>query len=140
MRQSIGMFMEQILIGVAGIGFLLSVYALYVEIRYKKSKAIGYKPLCDINEKISCTKTFESKYGRIAFLPNPVYGILFYCLTIVCTIINQFNYVFIFSILAALGSIYLACLSFFKLRLYCIICAGIYIVNITLVIISYNLL
>lgn len=45
---------------VAGIGVILSIYAYYVEIQSEKDS--NYEALCDINEHISCTKVFSSKW------------------------------------------------------------------------------
>lgn len=41
-------------------GIALSVYALHVEISKEHNKE--YKALCDINEHMSCSKVFSSKY------------------------------------------------------------------------------
>lgn len=43
------------------IGFLLCGYAFYVEMKMKEDPT--YKPLCDLDENISCTKPFNSTYG-----------------------------------------------------------------------------
>lgn len=71
------------------IGIFLSLYGMYVEIMAAYDD--DYEAMCDINEKISCTKVFTSEYGRgfgilgslvgddsILNLPNPIFGILFY--------------------------------------------------------------
>ena len=39
----------------AVLGFILSVYTWYIE-----SKPTNYKPICDISKNISCTKAFKA--------------------------------------------------------------------------------
>lgn len=41
------------------VGLLLSLYALYVEIKAEAND--NYEAMCDINEYISCSKVFTSK-------------------------------------------------------------------------------
>lgn len=43
------------------IGVILSIYALYVEINAESNN--NYEAMCDINEHISCSKVFTSKYN-----------------------------------------------------------------------------
>ncbi|MCH7568535.1 MAG: hypothetical protein IIA87_03865 [Nanoarchaeota archaeon] len=116
------------------LGFLLSFYALYIEKKYEKSKK--YKSLCDISEKVSCTKAFSSKYGKLFGLSNSVYGMIFYLVILLLSFYN-ITYIFYLSMLAVIGSVYLAYVLYFKLNNFCLVCSGIYLVNIILLIFSY---
>ncbi|MBI4149009.1 hypothetical protein HY491_01040 [Candidatus Woesearchaeota archaeon] len=118
----------------AGIGFLLSAYALRVE---QKSRASAYHPVCDISEQISCTKAFSSPYGRIAGLPNSVYGLGFYLIAFALAWMQQFQNLVYIAGLAVIGSIYLAYLSYVKIKTYCVVCTSIYLINLLLLIASY---
>ena len=120
---------------IAIIGYLVSLYSFYVE---KKSKSKDYKALCDINDKMSCTKAFSSKYGKLFMVSNSTMGIVFYFIVFLLAYFNQINYVFYLSVLAIIGSICLAYLLYFKVKTICIVCTGIYLVNILLVIFSYR--
>lgn len=117
------------------IGFLLSAYSLYVEIKSSKSKS--YKAVCDINEKVSCTKVFSSQYGKILGLSNSFYGILLYILIFILNIYEYANLIFYLAILSVLGSVYLAYVMYFKIKSYCLVCNAIYAVNILLLVFSY---
>ncbi|XP_036367597.1 vitamin K epoxide reductase complex subunit 1 isoform X1 [Octopus sinensis] len=44
------------------VGILLSIYALYVEIR--KEADPTFKAVCDLGNNVSCSKVLTSKYGR----------------------------------------------------------------------------
>ena len=118
------------------IGVFLSLYSFYVE---KKTAANhSYKPACDIRGNVSCSKAFSSKYGRIFGISNSVIGIVFYLIIFVLSLIEQINFVFYFSILGFFGSIYLAYISYFKMRNFCLICTAIYLINLLLLIFSYS--
>ena len=119
----------------SAIGMLLSAYALRVEIRKKQNK--DYKAMCDINDKVSCTKAFSSKYGRILLLPNSFYGIIFYLAVIALSIFNLANIIFYLAIISFIGTLYLIYVLYFKVKSFCLVCNGIYIINILLLIFSY---
>ncbi len=116
------------------IGFLLSCYALYVKCRISNSK--DYKPICDISEHISCTRAFTSKYGKVARVPNPVYGIFFYSIVFIWALLGLKGYIFYLLILSSVGTIFLAYISYFKQKNFCLVCTSIYLINILLLILS----
>lgn len=117
------------LIQIAFIGLLLSIYAYVVESRAKQK---GYKPICDINDRMSCTKAFTSGYGKMIGVSNSLIGICFYLLIIVLSQ-TQFNrIIFIMATLSLVGTLYLAYISYIKMRNFCIVCTAIYLVNLAL--------
>ena len=116
------------------IGILLSVYAFYVE--RKALKLTGYKAVCDINDTMSCSKAFSSKYGHTLGISNSVYGFFFYIVVLLLAVYSQMNYIFYLSILSLIFSAYLAYNLYFKLKDFCLVCTGIYIVNILILIFS----
>ena len=116
-------------------GLLLSVYAFFVEKKIEKSKS--YKPLCDISKKISCTKAFGSKYGSLAGVSNSFAGIFFYLIIPFLAFFGHLNYIFYLAIISVLGSIYLAYTQITKIKSFCLVCSGIYLVNLLLLVFSY---
>ena len=117
------------------IGMLISVYAFKTELKSKHNKK--YKSFCDKNNKVSCTKTFSSKYGHILGIPNSLFGIVYYLILFLLLVYSSGNLIFPLTLLAFLGSIFLAYLSFVKLKVTCLICISIYLINIILLISSY---
>ncbi|MDP3794871.1 MAG: vitamin K epoxide reductase family protein [bacterium] len=105
-------------------GFLLSAYAFYVEWKHSKSKT--YKPICDINDQVSCTKTFSSPYGKLALLPNSIYGMIFFLIIFVLGLFGQMTHIIYLSMFAVPGTVYLAYVMFFKVRTLCLVCVGVY--------------
>ncbi|MDO8509112.1 MAG: vitamin K epoxide reductase family protein [Nanoarchaeota archaeon] len=117
------------------LGALFSVYAFKVEL--KSSRHENYKAVCDIHEKMSCTKAFTSPYGSIFGISNSLMGLYFYSLIFVLSFFSQFKAIFYLSILAVIVSIYLAYILFIKMKNFCIVCASIDIINVILLIVSY---
>ncbi|XP_008558437.1 vitamin K epoxide reductase complex subunit 1 [Microplitis demolitor] len=129
------------------VGMSLSYYAYIVETT--KEKDHNYMAMCDISEHVSCTRAFMSEYGKgfglipktsIFYLPNSVYGLVFYGIVFALNIFNNYGLAVIVLILTALSnlsSIYLAWV-LWVLNDICVVCISTYIVNFILVILSYN--
>ena len=115
-------------------GFLLSAYALWVRWNCRKS---GYRPLCDISDRISCTKAFASGVGVTLGIPNPIYGVLFYPLVAMLWQSGSLPAARLLAVLAVLASTYLAYVSY-KQRNFCVVCAAIYTANIAMLVAVYQ--
>ncbi|KAJ0176672.1 hypothetical protein K1T71_007851 [Dendrolimus kikuchii] len=121
------------------VGVLISTYGLYVELT--KEAHPEYRALCDIAEYASCSKVLTSKYSKgfgvvskdaTLYLPNCIYGLVFYCLIIFLTTFDNVFVVrilFILSSTSVLGCFYLAYLLAFVLHDFCVVCVSTYIVN-----------
>lgn len=117
-------------------GLLISSYAYYV--RYKVLKSSSYSPICDISEKISCSKAFGSKFSKTLGIPNPLLGIIYYIIIFILSLFEFFlQYIFYLTILPFLFSMFLAYISYFCQRNFCIVCTFTYILNIALTYISF---
>jgi vitamin-K-epoxide reductase (warfarin-sensitive) len=117
---------------VASVGFLLATYAIYVERKLQKNAA--YQPVCDIGNKVSCKAAFNSEYGKFLGISNAIFGIIFYTAFIATTYTQFTILLWSMSIASVLGSIYLAYISYIKLRNLCIVCTATYLVNTLLLI------
>ncbi len=127
----------------AVIGLLLSIYAYYIEIQASKNPK--YKAICDINDHASCGKVVTSKYGKMVDgISNSLGGIFFYVTVFVLTFFNLivFGYpaIFLLCVASLLGSMVLAYIQYFKIKSLCLVCTGVYIVNILLVVFSFRLI
>lgn len=137
------------------IAIFVVLYVLYVEHRLKTAKPEdNYKAVCDINDRISCSKVLSSKYAKgfgifnqdsIFNVSNAAYGILFYALILTLLIISSLvqginvwiTYLLVvLLVIANLGDIYLAYILFFKLKDICIVCCTLYFINALLFAIS----
>jgi len=137
-----------VVLSLAGLG--LSLYALFVET--KASKDEEYRPLCDIDDQISCSAVFTSKYargfGQVEQLlgaehplnqPNSVYGIAFYSLMLLLSFINRrfiATMQVFFSFLACVMACYLGYLLYFVIKAVCVVCVATYAVNFLMLLFS----
>ena len=127
------MFLLSLLLSI--IGFCITLYDYYIEYSLKKNPL--YKPVCDITDSISCTKPIQSAYGKLFGISNSLLGMGFYVLMIILSLIQAELFLFIFSFIAVLFSIYLAYILMFKIRSLCFICVAIYSINVALLLVSY---
>ncbi|MBI1972459.1 vitamin K epoxide reductase family protein [Candidatus Woesearchaeota archaeon] len=114
----------------AVLGFVVSLYAYGVERKAKQNAA--YKAICDIKESMSCTKAFTSPYGKILGVSNAVGGLFFYALLFVLTLFGFRQYLFYLTLASFFGTMYLAYVSYVKMRNFCVICHIIYLINLLL--------
>jgi len=116
------------------VGLLTSSYSLYAYYRATHDK--DYRALCDINNRISCSKTFRGKFGHFLGLPNGFWGIILYIIIIVAAYYQASLWLFLLSGWAVIFSIRLAYILITKVKLLCIDCIIIYVVNALLLIVS----
>ncbi|XP_055914678.1 vitamin K epoxide reductase complex subunit 1-like protein 1 [Eupeodes corollae] len=134
------------------IGLALAGYATYVEIQVEKDDE--YQAMCDISEKISCTKVFASRYGKgfgiigwilgeesLLNTPNGELGIVFYIAIGILSFIEgplSSKIQLFLAILSNCMSIYLAYLLYFVLDSFCIVCVGTYVANLILLFLTWQ--
>lgn len=125
------------------LGVLVSVYAYIVETRAEHDPK--YAPMCDLSPNVSCTKAFNSSYGKglgllqrfvgsdsILVQPNSVYGIIFYCTVLICGMFDGRRWdklCLALCILSNITSVYLAYLLYFVLYSLCVVCVTTYVCN-----------
>lgn len=128
--------MLKALFTLAIVGFLVSVYAYITEEKIKENP--NFKPVCDISDRISCSKPLKSEYANIFYISNTMAGIIFYALLAVLAFFNMAAALFYASIAACAASLYLAYLLYFKIQALCLICTSLYIINALLFFFSYK--
>ncbi|RZD30587.1 MAG: hypothetical protein CXT77_04160 [uncultured DHVE6 group euryarchaeote] len=117
------------------VGLIISFYSLYVE--KKLERQTNYSPVCDINKKISCSTAFESKYSKTLGINNSILGLGFYSAIFILYLTFYAPLILYLAAFGMLTTIYLAYLSYFKLKNFCLVCTGIYLVNILLLILAW---
>ncbi|MEK6920496.1 MAG: vitamin K epoxide reductase family protein [Nanoarchaeota archaeon] len=118
-------------------GFLFSLYSFYIEKKIEKNK--NYKAVCDISDSISCSAAAKSDYSRLGGIANSIKGLFYYPVLGLLALFGHTALVFYLSLASIFMTFYLMYVSYFKLKNYCIICSGVYIVNILLLYFSYTL-
>ncbi len=117
------------------IGFLLSLYSFYVEKKLEKNKK--YKAVCDISDHMSCTQAAKSDYSAVGGIPNSVKGLFFYPFMAVLVWLGSAQLVLYLAAASLLMTFYLLYVSYVKLKNYCLVCSGVYVINILLFYFSY---
>ncbi|XP_040573197.1 vitamin K epoxide reductase complex subunit 1 [Lepeophtheirus salmonis] len=133
-------------------GLTTSLLTYYVEM--KKLENPESEALCDINEDFNCSAVITSPYavgfgvvepllGKDHFLniPNPLYGIAFYLVIILFSLIQTSPLLakcqFFLVLLINCGTPILGYIMLYVIQKYCIFCLGIYVINLGLLITSY---
>lgn len=116
------------LIIVALIGFGISLYAYIIEQKIRSTP--DYKPFCDINDKISCSKPLKSEYSNLFFVSNAIVGMAFYALTIVLSVLEAQKLLLVAAIASFIATCILAYILYVKIQSFCLVCTATYIVNI----------
>lgn len=120
---------------IAFCGFIASFYSLFIEYNIKHNPA--YVPACDVSNKISCTKPIVSSYGKLLGVSNSFIGLIFYVFIAVLAFFNTIWLIFYCAIAACLVSIYLAWILYTRIHAVCLICLAIYVINGSLLVVSY---
>lgn len=118
----------------ATIGFCISLYSYFVESKMKADAT--YKPACDINDRISCSKVMQSQYANIFFMSNSIVGMAYYVTVALLAYLELHTLIIVATTLGALASCVLAYLLYFKIKSLCIVCTSLYVVNALLLIAS----
>ena len=109
---------------------------------YRNYTDIGYRSFCAVSRAINCDTVSQSGYAVIFGLPLAVWGIIGYVFLLAILLLSSgtaknrqriWALVFWLSLAYTCGSVYLALISTFKIRSYCIMCILTYGVNFALV-------
>lgn len=133
-------------------GIALSAYSLHV--KTSKLEDDEYSALCDINEKISCSAIFTSKWGKgfgvlhyifgedsILNQSNSLYGIFYFFFQIVgcfCNDRTTARLLYWMTGFGILSCIYLAYILAFILEDFCVVCVSTYFITISLHYLNYK--
>lgn len=119
-----------ILMLLAALGFGLSLYAYYLEKKIQEDPT--YHPVCNISERVSCTKPITSPYGKLFGFSNSILGLVFYPLLGVLALLNQPRVLHLAALGLLLFTTYLAYVLFAKVKAICPLCIAVYVVNISI--------
>lgn len=128
--------MMPLIIIVAVIGLCISIYTYTVERKIKNNTT--YKPMCDLSDRISCTKPMLSKYGNLFYFSNAFMSIACYVLIILLAALNAHTLLFFAAAGICLVSVFLAYLLFFKIKSFCILCVSMYTINFIILVLAVH--
>lgn len=128
---------------IAIIGIIISAELTHMHIAILSNPS--YSSFCNISERMNCDAVNSSKYSEIFSIPIAHFGFLTYIFIIIlaffslrghplANLLNTFNLlIFIFCCLYSLILLYI---SLSIIKSFCIMCCGLYIVNLALLIVS----
>lgn len=122
----------------SALGFIVSLYAYRTERRLKT--ITDYKPFCDFNDSMSCTKAFTSPYGHVFGVSNALGGSFFYAFLFLLTFFTSSDILFYLTLASFWGTVYLVYVSYVKMRNFCLVCNIIYFINLLLFVFGTRLL
>lgn len=128
-------------------GFVVSIYLTYVHHRLQVEP--GWRSICSVSSSVDCDAVISSPYGSIAGVPLSVFGTWFYAVIAVVAVLglrgNPWRFprspalaLFAAASFAAALSLALALISVLWLRSLCLLCLGLYAVNLALFGIAYG--
>ena len=122
----------------AALGLLISIYTYGIELKIKRNPQ--YKPVCDLSDRISCSKPIQSQYAHMFFISNAMMGIIFYFCVILLAVVEAKWLI----ICGVVGSCIVSCcfayLLYIKLKTVCLLCTALYVINFLLLYYSLSIL
>ena len=118
----------------AVVGFGVSAAAAYTH--YHLLNDPNYRSFCDVNETVSCTQVYMSRFSTFAGVPVAIFGALWFVVAGLLSVAGLRardtvresvpGYLFVLSTLALAVILYLGYTSFFVLKAVCILCLTTY--------------
>jgi uncharacterized membrane protein len=130
--------------GFALVGLAASLTSLYVH--YQLLANPSYTSFCDVNETVSCTQAYLSRYGNVQGVPVALLGALWFAFVIVCAALEWSGpasfkdafpgYLFVLSTVGLAVILYLGYAALFVLKAVCLMCLTTYAAVVGLFIVS----
>jgi len=118
-------------------GFLISLYTYLTEQKLKKDPT--FKPVCDLSDRVSCSKPMQSQYANFFMISNGIAGMAFFALIIEFAYMGAHTLLLLVSLGGCIFSCILGYLLFVKVKVMCLLCTFIYIINFGLLYLSFAL-
>jgi uncharacterized membrane protein/protein-disulfide isomerase len=134
---------RNLLLACAALGLAASSTSGYVH--YRLLTQPSYTSFCDVNETVSCTQAYLSRYGSFMGVPVALAGVAFFALVLALAAAARGKthaadsapgYIFALSTVGFAFVLYLGWASYVVLKAFCMLCAITYVAVIALFIIS----
>ena len=109
------------------LGFAISFYTFTIERKIKQDP--DFKPVCDLSDKISCTKPMKSEYAHLFYFSNATAGMLFYTVTGALALAHAHAILLVTITGACIASCVLAYILYAKVHAFCLLCTALYVIN-----------
>ena len=132
------------IIAFALVGFASAATSTYVH--YQLTQDPGYTSFCDINERVSCTQVYLSRFGSVGGIPVALLGAFWCGLVLLLAVAggrgsrevgeNVGGYLLVLSTLGLAMVLFLGYASFMVLGTLCVLCAVMYVAVIGIFLLS----
>ena len=123
------------IIVLATLGLIIAIYGITVERKLKQD--MQYKAVCDISDKISCTRPMLSQYNSMLGISNSLAAAIYYAIIIALALLQQKQLLLIAVFGGLVVTAVFAYILYFKIRSLCLICTSLYTINIALALVCY---
>ena len=115
-------------------GVSLSGYACLVTRRMAFAASMGkaYRPSCDLAASVSCSRAFTSPHASIFGIPNCAVGVAYYLAVLGLAHLGLGTPLLALAGVGLIPTLYLAYISSFRLKNFCLVCGAIYIINVAI--------
>jgi vitamin-K-epoxide reductase (warfarin-sensitive) len=126
---------RRIVTALALVGFIAAATSTYVH--YQLSQDAGYTSFCDINESVSCTQVYLSRFGSVGGIPVALLGAFWFGVVGLLTLAagrgsdelaeNVGGYLLVLSTIGLATVLFLGYTSFMVLGAVCLLCVVVYV-------------
>lgn len=117
-------------------GLCIALYAYAVERKIEHDP--NYKPVCDISDRVSCSKPIKSSYSHMLYISNALIGMIYYIVIAILGYFDMTRLLINLTFLGALISCIMAYILFTKIKSACLVCIALYIINFILLYLSLH--
>ena len=106
----------------------------------------GYTSFCDINETVSCTQLYQSRYGSVAGVPVALGGVFWFGVVLLLALAGARGptasrehvaaYFVVWSTVGLSVAMYMAYASFYVLQTFCLLCGMVYVTVVGIFVLS----
>ncbi|MDA1093722.1 MAG: thioredoxin domain-containing protein [Acidobacteria bacterium] len=128
-------FVRRVMIALALVGFVSAATSTYVH--YQLAIDPAYTSFCDINERVSCTQVYLSRFGSVGGTPVALLGAFWFGLVGLLTVAagrgsdtltqNVGGYLLVLSTIGLAAVLFLGYTSFMVLGAVCVLCVVVYV-------------
>ena len=140
--------LEATLVGALGVGAALSGTILYIHAQLAATSG-AYTSFCNVSARVNCDAVLTSAYGMLLGVPVALWALLTYLALAALVLVRgrvrpdaqarATLLLFAIALWSLVFSVYMAAIAAFALRTLCLLCSGLYLVNVAIAVLAWRL-
>src|SRR6266404_387961 len=140
--------LEAALVGALGVGAALSGTILYIHAQLAATSG-AYTSFCNVSARVNCDAVLTSAYGMLLGVPVALWALLTYLALAALVLVRgrvrpdaqarATLLLFAIALWSLVFSVYMAAIAAFALRTLCLLCSGLYLVNVAIAVLAWRL-